>query len=154
MPMEIFEGRGSGGEVGAVQSGVGEGEIGERETLGDGEGGDGNEDEDQGAEGGVEDFVEFVEFFFRIELGEDREGGDADGLADQAERNAHQSFAPGEPGDGAGVEVGTEGADDPVVDEREGEREHDGDGEFQKHPEAGMADVEVGREFAPARCAP
>ena len=28
-------------------------------------------------------------FFFGIELGEDGEGGDADGLADQAERNAH-----------------------------------------------------------------
>ena len=83
------EGRGGGGEVGTAKLGVGEGKVGERETLGDGQRGDGDEDEDQRAEGGVQDFVEFVEFFFGIELGEDGEGGDADGLADQAERNAH-----------------------------------------------------------------
>ena len=81
--------------------------------------GDGHEGGDEALERGVQQAVQLVEFALGVELGEKRERGHADALSDDAERHAHERLGITQPGNGGGLEVGAEPADDPVVGEGE-----------------------------------
>src|SRR6516164_2712810 len=68
---EKREGDGSGLHVWRTQPRVRENEMHERQTLSDGQGGNRNEQEDDTLENGIENAIQLVELFLRIELRED-----------------------------------------------------------------------------------
>lgn len=140
--------RGGGGvEVVLVHARVREDEMHDVGAFGDGESGNGNEEENDAFQGVVKDTIQVVEFTFGIELREDREGSDADGLSDGTKRNAHEGFGVLEPRNRCGDEIRSEPTDDPVVGERKRQGEHDRNGEFDEKAKAGMAEVECEGEF-------
>ena len=137
------QGGGGGCEVRFTHFGVGEDEVNQRLAQCDGQGGNGHQQEDQTLQGGIQGAVQFLEFSLRVELRQERKGRDAHGLSNHPERDPHQRLGVVQPGDGGRDEIRSEPPHDPVVGKHQRKRQHDGDGELDEQPKAGVAQVQV-----------